>query len=50
MLKLAADDKATKKVKKNKGWTALVLDQSKSALGSSSSPGGRVSSSQAGAQ
>ncbi|MCI50476.1 hypothetical protein A2U01_0071720, partial [Trifolium medium] len=29
-----------KKAKKNKGRTALVLDQSKSALGSSSSPGG----------
>ncbi|MCI14544.1 hypothetical protein A2U01_0035676 [Trifolium medium] len=50
MLKLAADDKVTKKVKKNKGRTALVLDQSKSAPGSSSSPGGHVCSSQAGAQ
>ncbi|MCI03271.1 hypothetical protein A2U01_0024307, partial [Trifolium medium] len=51
MLKLAADDKVTKKSKKNKGRAGVILDQSRSAPGSSSSPrGGHVSSSAAGAQ
>ncbi|MCI34348.1 hypothetical protein A2U01_0055567, partial [Trifolium medium] len=50
MLKLAADDKTTKKAKKTKGRTAVVLEQSKSGPDSSSSPRGHVSSSPAGAQ
>ncbi|MCI38923.1 hypothetical protein A2U01_0060152, partial [Trifolium medium] len=49
MLKLAADDKATKKAK-NMGRAGVVLNQSKPAPGNSSSLGGRVSSSQIGAQ
>ncbi|MCI11664.1 hypothetical protein A2U01_0032766, partial [Trifolium medium] len=50
MLKLATDDKMTKKAKKTKGRPAVVPEQSKSGPSSSSSPGGHVSSSPAGAQ
>ncbi|MCH89799.1 hypothetical protein A2U01_0010700, partial [Trifolium medium] len=50
MLKLAADQMVSKKPKKSKGRTAVVLEHSKSGPGSSSSPGGAyVSSSPGGA-
>ncbi|MCI03746.1 hypothetical protein A2U01_0024787 [Trifolium medium] len=46
MLKLAADEKVSKKGKKSQGRAAVVLAGSKSGPGSSSTPGdGRVSSS-----
>ncbi|MCI97231.1 hypothetical protein A2U01_0118532, partial [Trifolium medium] len=40
MLKLASDQKLSKKLKKSKERVAVVLAESKSGPGSSSSPGG----------